>query len=332
MAPNSEIPFTMRAITQTTYGTPDVLLPTERPVPAPADNEVLVRVKAAGIDASNWHLISGKPYLARPFGLGLRAPKRPIPGLAFAGQVAAAGSAVGQFRVGDNVMGAAPGAFAEYLTTPEAKIRWMPQGLDYAHAAAIPISAVTALEAVRDANIEAGDGVLVLGAGGGVGHYAVQLATAAGGRVTGVSSGSKSDFVRSLGAEEALDYRTVEPTNLDRTWDVIIDTAGSRPLSRLRHVLAEKGTLVIVGGEAGGPILGGTQRLLFAAIANIFTRQRLHGLISTEDPVDYEALEALLEEDAFTPRIDRTFGLAEAADAINYVRGGAARGKVVLTV
>jgi NADPH:quinone reductase-like Zn-dependent oxidoreductase len=314
------------------YGSPKSLRLASGPVPVPVTNEVLVRVVAAGIDAGTWHLITGMPYLARAIGFGLRAPKNPVPGLAFAGRVAAVGPEVTRFRVGDNVMGSAPGAFAEYLTTPEIKVGWMPQGLDHTHAAAIPISAVTAWEAIRGASIEAGDGVLVLGAGGGVGHYAVQLAVAAGGRVTGVSSATKAEFVRSLGAAETLDYRSVEPTDLDRTWDVIVDTAGGRPLRQLRRVLAPKGKLVIVGSEMGGPILGGTERLLGAALVNLFTRQQLLGLISREDPADYEALSTFVTEGALTPHIDRTFPLAEAADAVDYVRGGAARGKVVLTI
>jgi NADPH:quinone reductase-like Zn-dependent oxidoreductase len=317
---------------RTAYGNPDTLQLAERPVPVPKSDELLVQVVAAGIDAGTWHLITGTPYLMRLFGFGLRAPKNPVPGLAFAGRVASVGSGVTRFRVGDNVMGSAPGTFAEYLTVAESQVRGMPQGLDHADAAALPISAVTAFEAVRDAGVQPGQSVMVIGAGGGVGHYAVQLAAAAGGRVTGVSSAAKADFVRSLGASEVLDYRTTEPTDLDRTWDVIIDTAGSRPLRSLRRVLAARGTLVIVGGEKGGPLLGGTERLLGTALVNIFARQRLRGLISREDPADYEALSALVTDGTLAPRLDRTFPLTEAGAATDYVRGGRARGKVVVTV
>lgn len=322
----------MRAMVRTTYGKLDTLHPAERPMPTPAADEVLVEVVAAGVDAGTWHLITGTPYLMRLVGFGLRAPKNPIPGLAFAGRVADVGADVTRFRVGDDVMGSAPGAFAQFVTISESKVRGMPRDLDHTHAAALPISAVTALEAVRDASISFGDRVLVLGAGGGVGHYAVQLAVAAGGEVTGVCSAAKGDFVLSLGAVEVLDYRTEEPTDLDRKWDVIIDTAGGRPLRRLRRILGKRGTLIVVGSETGGPILGGTDRTLGTAIVGLFTRQRLRGLVSRENPEDYEALAALVADGSITPHVDRTFPLAEVASAVEYVRSGAARGKVVVTV
>jgi NADPH:quinone reductase-like Zn-dependent oxidoreductase len=329
---SSTPPATMRAMIRTAYGAPDTLRLAEIPIPVPKEDELLVQVIAAGIDAGTWHLVAGNPYLMRLFGFGLRAPKTPVPGLAFAGRVSSVGAAVSRFRVGDNVIGSAPGAFAEYLTTAESQVRWMPQELDHAHAAALPISAVTALEAVRDADVQPGHRVLVLGAGGGVGHYAVQLATAAGGQVTGVASAAKGDFVRSLGATEFLDYHSSEPTDLDRTWDVIIDTAGNRPLRRLRRVLAARGTLVIVGGENGGPLLGGTERLMTTAIANGFTRQRLRGLMSRENPADYETISTLVSEGALRPHLDRSFPLIDTAAAIDYVRRGDSRGKVVLSL
>lgn len=322
---------TMRAMVRTAYGQPSTLRPAELPLPTPGDGEILVQVVAAGIDAGTWRLITGTPYLMRVLGFGLRAPKNPVPGLAFAGRVAAVGSAVTKVTVGDDVIGSAAGAFAEFLTTSETAVRWMPRSLDHAHAAALPISAVTALEAVRDARVTPGDRVLVLGAGGGVGHYAVQLAVAEGGEVTGVCSAPKADFVRSLGAAEVLDYRTTEPTELHRTWDVVIDTAGNRPLATLRRILARRGTLVVVGGE-GGKVFGGTERTLGTAIVGLFTRQRLRGLVSRENPDDYEGLATLLADGTLTPRLDRTFPLAEAAAAVEYARAGKARGKVVVTV
>jgi NADPH:quinone reductase-like Zn-dependent oxidoreductase len=330
----------MRAMARTEYGPPSSLRLTDRPKPVPEDNEVLVRVVAAGIDAGTWHLITGTPYLMRLFGFGVRAPKNPVPGLAFAGQIAAVGAGVGTaagtgasgFSVGDNVIGSAPGALAEYVAIDPSQIRRMPPSLDHVHAAALPISAVTALEAVREARITRGDRVLVIGAGGGVGHFAVQLAVAAGAEVTGLCSAAKAEFVRSLGATDVIDYRTTDVTTLDRTWDAIIDTAGGRPLRQIRRVLAPSGTLVIVGAENGGKILGGTEHLLVAAAANAFSKQRLRGLVSRENPADYEELASLVEKHALAPHIDHVFPLDESATAIEYLHGGSVRGKVVVRV
>jgi NADPH:quinone reductase-like Zn-dependent oxidoreductase len=268
----------------------------------------------------------------RLFGFGLRTPRNPVLGLAFSGEVVALGSEVSHVRVGDLVMGSAPGAFAEYLTVAERKVRPTPRALDPVHAAALPISGNTALEAVRDASVSAGDRVLVLGAGGGVGHFAVQLAVARGATVTGVCSAGKTDFVLSLGATDIINYAEADVTTLDRDWDVIIDTAGNRPLRALQRILSPTGTLVIVGGEHGGTIFGGTERSLAASVAGTFTQQRLRGLVSRESPADYEELADLVDTGAITPHVDRTFALAEASAAIDYLRSGAVRGKVVLRV
>ncbi|RFA17112.1 NAD(P)-dependent alcohol dehydrogenase [Subtercola boreus] len=322
----------MSAITRTAYGDPDTLHLTICAVPIPSANEVLVRVSGAGVDAGTWHLVTGKPYVMRLFGFGLRTPRDPIPGLAFSGRVVAIGPDVTHIHIGDEVMGSAQGAFAEYVTAKEGKVRPKPRNLSHVHAAALPISGVTAYEAVRDAKINAGDRVLVLGASGGVGHFAVQLAVAAGATVTGVCSSSKAEFVRSLGASDVIDYRETDPTDLEREWDIIIDTAGNRSLRRLRSVLSPDGTLVIVGGENGGAFLGGIERTLAATVVNVFSRHRLRGLVSRGNPADYKTLTALAEKNVIAPRVDSSFPLAEAAAAIDYVRSGKAHGKVVLSL
>ncbi|PRY69923.1 NADPH:quinone reductase-like Zn-dependent oxidoreductase [Glaciihabitans tibetensis] len=322
----------MRAITRTAYGAPETIRLAERAMPVPSEKEVLVRVRSAGVDAGTWHLVTGQPYLMRLFGFGLRAPRDPGLGLAFSGQVVEIGTAVTRVSVGDDVMGSAAGAFAEYLVAPEASVRPIPQGLDHTQAAALPISAVTALEAVRAAHVARGDRVLVLGAGGGVGHFAVQIAVAAGATVTGVCSAAKMEFVHSLGATDVIDYRTTDATALDRQWDVIIDTAGNRPLRMLRRILTRRGTLILVGGEHGGALLGGMERGLAAMVTGIFTRQKLRMLVSRENPADYEAVTALVDDGSIVPRIDRTFPLSEAAAAIESMRSGSVRGKVVLEV
>jgi NADPH:quinone reductase-like Zn-dependent oxidoreductase len=322
---------TMKAMTLARYGSPDGLRLVELPVPAPRDHDVLVRVMAAGVDAGTWHTVTGRPYLMRLMGFGFRGPRNPVPGLAFAGRVEAVGPGVSAFRAGDDVFGSHPGAFAEYVAAAESTMTLMPVTLDHVHAAALPISGVTALQAVRDAGeVQAGQRVLVIGAGGGVGSFAVQLAEGAGASVTAVCSAAKAGFALELGAHEVIDYAVTDVTALDRTWDVIIDTAGNRPLSRLRRILAPSGTLVLVGGENGGSILGGMERVLAAGILSPTSRQRLRGLISRETTADLVALAGLVGAGTLSPAIDIVRPLPEAAAAIRQVIEGRARGKVIL--
>lgn len=320
---------TMSAVVQHTYGTSDVLRVETVPVPSPGPADVLVGMRAAGVDAGTWHLMTGRPYLMRVIGFGLRGPKASVRGLAFAGRVAAVGSAVTDLRPGDDVFGSADGAFAEFVLAPRSALVRLPASLGYEQAAAVPVSAVTALQALRAAAVPAGGSVLVLGAAGGVGHYAVQLALAAGARVTAVCSAPKAEFVRGLGAAEVIDYRSTDVTASGRRWDAIIDTAGDRPLSRLRRILAPTGSLVIVGGS-GGPLLGGMQRVLGAAIVNLFSRQRLLGLISRENAADLTELAALADDGALTPAVDAVLPLDRAGDAIDLVASGTVCGKVVV--
>lgn len=313
---------TMRAVTQREYGPPSVLRVEQVPVPAPGDGEVLVRVEAAGVDAGTWHLTTGRPYLMRAIGLGARGPKSRIRGMAFAGVVEG---------TGERVLGSADGALAEYVAVASSDLVARPGGLGPVEAAALPISGVTALQAVRAAGVRDGDRVLVLGAAGGVGHFAVQLAVARGGRVTGVCSAAKADLVRELGAEAVIDYTATDVLTLGRIWDVIIDTAGNRPLGALRRILSPTGSLVIVGGEAGGALTGGIGRTAAAGILNGVTRQRLVGLVSRENAEDERELAALWAAGSVRPVIETVLPLERTAEAVEHIGAGRARGKVIIT-
>ena len=322
----------MRAVVQDAYGTADALRVEEVPVPEIGAADVLVRVRAAGIDAGTWHLTTGRPYLMRAMGFGLRGPKPRVRGLAFAGEVEAVGADVRDLHPGDRVYGSAVGALAEYVRAQRAAVVPIPDGLGFEEAAAVPVSAATALQAVDAARIVAGDRVLVLGAAGGVGHYAVQLAVARGGIVTGVCSGGKHDLVRKLGAAETIDYTTTDVLGLGRIWDAIIDIAGNRPLSLLRRSLAPEGALVLVGGESGGSVLGGTERIAAAGLRNATTRQRLIGLLSRERAEHLTELSRLIESGVVRPVIDTVYPLERTAEAVAHIGTGRARGKVVVTV
>ncbi|HXV35337.1 MAG TPA: NAD(P)-dependent alcohol dehydrogenase [Gaiellaceae bacterium] len=323
----------MKAIVQDRYGPPDVLRLAEVDRPAIGDDDVLVKVRAAGVDQGVWHLLAGLPYLVRVMGYGLRAPKTRIPGLDLAGTVEAAGGNVTGLRPGDEVFGTAQGSFAELASAPQDRLAPKPANLTFEQAAAVPISGYTALQAVRDqGKVEAGQHVLVVGAAGGVGSFAVQVAKAFGAEVTGVSSTAKTDLVLSLGADHVIDYTQEDFTAGTARYDVVLDTGGNRSLSDIRRVLAPAGTLVIVGGEGGGKWLGGFDRQLRAATLSPFVSQSLRFWVSQENQEDLQALRELIEAGKVTPAVDRTFPLDKAADAIRYLREGRARGKVVVTV
>lgn len=322
----------MKAIVQDFYGDADVLVLREMQQPVPGDGEVLIRVRAAGVDQGVWHLMTGLPYLLR-LGYGFRKPKVAVRGREVAGVVEAVGPGVTRFAAGDEVFGTCEGSFAEYVCAKEALLARKPPSLTFEETAASPISGVTALQAVRDAGqVRAGRKVLVVGAGGGVGAFAVQLAKAFGAEVTGVCSTGKVEFVRSLGADAVIDYTESDLGGASVLYDVIIDTAGNRRLSVLRRVLAPKGTLVIVGGEGGGKLTGGFERSLGAPLASLFSGQRFRGLVATENHQDLEALVALIEAGKVKAAVDRAFPLAEAPAAIQYLRTGRVRGKVVVRV
>jgi NADPH:quinone reductase-like Zn-dependent oxidoreductase len=323
----------MKAIVRDRYGSPDVLelREIERPIVGPDD--VLVRVHAAGLDQGVWHFMAGLPYLFRLAGIGLRTPRNPMLGYDLAGRVEAVGGNVTRFRQGDGVFGTGRGSFAEYACAREDRLAPKPANLRFEQAAAVPISGYAALQAVRDhGKVRAGQRVLIIGAGGGVGTFAVQLAKAFGGEVTGVCSTSKTDLVRSLGADHVIDYTRDDITNGRDRYDVILDIAGNRRLSQLRRALAPAGTLVIVGGDGGGRWLGGIDRQLRAQLLSPFVRQKLGTFISKERKEDLETLREFLEAGTITPVLDRTFPLSEVPEAIRYLRAGHARGKVVITV
>ena len=324
----------MRAVVQDVYGEAgDVLRVEEIDRPEIGPDEVLVHVEAAGVDKGVWHLMAGLPYPIRLAGFGVRAPKDRVRGMALAGRVEAVGTAVTGFRAGDDVYGVGEGSFAEYARASEKKLALRPQNLSARSAAAVPVSAPTALQAVRDhGKVQPGQKVLVIGASGGVGTYAVQIAKAYGAEVTGVSSTGKTDVVRAAGADHVLDYTRDDVTSGERRYDVVLDIGGNRPLRKLRRALTDRGTLVVVGGETGGRWLGGTERLLGLFLLKPFVRQALRNFIATDNAADLQALAELIESGKVTPVVDRTFPLDEAAAAVQYMHEGRARGKVVLDV
>lgn len=326
----------MRALSQDRYGPPEeVLAVRELPPPRPANDEVLVRVAAAGMHIGDWHVCSGEPYLLRAMGFGLRAPKPAVRGTELAGVVTEVGPDVRGLRVGDEVFGFGVGTFAEFAVAKAAKLATKPATLTFEAAAALPVSGTTALQALRVARgLGPGAHVLVLGAAGAVGSFAVQLAKAAGARVTGVSSSAKLDTVRALGADAAIDYTRADVAASDGPFDLVIDTGGNRPLARLRSLLAPRGTLVIVGGEGGGRWLGPAGRLLGVSLANAFARQTLHGLMAGETRDDLEALAAHAQAGAVAPVVApfvaRRVELEAAAEALSTLGSGHGLGKVVV--
>ncbi len=322
----------MKAIVQDTYGSPDVLKLREIDKPKVGDDEALVRVHAAGVDRGVWHLMTGLPYLTR-LAFGLRAPKTPVPGMDLAGVVEAVGKSVSRVEPGDEVSGVGKGTFAEYALAREDKLAPKPANLTFEQAAVVAISGLTALQGLRDhGRIEPGQEVLIVGASGGVGTFAVQIAKAFGGRVTGVCGAAKVEMVRSIGAYHVIDYTREDFAEGDPHYDLILDIGGNSSLSRLRRALAPKGTLVIVGGEGGGRWLGGTDRQLRAMMLSPFVGQKLLAFVSPENHEDMMALKELIESGKVMPVIDRTYPLAEVPEAIRYLEEGHAQGKVVITL
>ena len=323
----------MKAIVQDRYGSADILEFRDIDDPVAGDGDVLVRVRAAGCGPDVWHLMTGLPYMAR-LAVGFRRPKVAVRGWDVAGAVEAVGANIAGFRAGDEVMGTAEGSFADLVVARPDKLIPKPANLTFEQAAAVPISGTTALRAVRDeGDVRPGQNVLVIGAAGGVGSLAVQIAKAMGAVVTGVCSTSKKDLVRSIGADDVIDYTREDFLDGARHWDLIIDTAGRRPLSRLRRALAPKGALVIVGGDGGGHWTGGFFRgVLRAPLVSLFVGQRLRGLNSKVKQQDLVALRELIEAGKVVPVIDRTFPLGEAPQAIRYLEEGHLKGKVVIAV
>jgi NADPH:quinone reductase-like Zn-dependent oxidoreductase len=323
---------TMKAIVQDEYGSADVLRLEDIDRPALGDDDVLLRVEAAGVDPGVWHLMTGLPYMIRP-GYGLRKPKVPVRGRDVAGRIEAVGANVTRFQPGEEVFGICEGSFAEYASARPDKLVPKPANVTFEQAAAAPISGLTALQALRDkGKVQPGQKVLIIGAAGGVGSFAVQIANSYGAHVTGACSTTKVDLVRSIGADEVIDYTKDDFADGTRHFDLILDMAGRRSLSYLRRALTRIGTLVIVGGEGGGRWLGGFDRGLRASMLSPFVSQRLAMLISTERQEDLQFLSELIEAGKVTPVIDRTYPLSEAPEAVRYLAEGRPRGKVVVTV
>jgi NADPH:quinone reductase-like Zn-dependent oxidoreductase len=323
---------TMQAVVQDRYGTADRLSLAEITVPAPTGSDLRIRVRATSTDAAVGHLMTGTPYMMRP-ALGIRGP-RYRPGLVLAGIVDAVGPEVTRFRPGDEVVGWAPGAFAEYAIAKEANLLSKPATVSFAQAATAPISGVTALQALRDqGHVQAGQRVLVTGAGGGVGSFAVQIGKAAGATVTGVCPTPKVAMVRALGADEVIDYTTTDFTTSGARWDLIIDTAGRRSLRGMRRALTPTGSLVVVGGEGGGKWLAGfPQRILAATLLSIGRRQKLRWFVSADKPADLATLLELMADGKVVPYVGHTFALADAREAMRLQSSGRALGKIVLAV
>ncbi len=323
----------MRAIVQDGYGSTDVLRLAEIDKPDIAANEVLLEVRAAGMDRGTWHMMTGQPYLMRVMGFGFRGPKNRIAGLDVAGTVVAVGSDVTRFQVGDEVFGISRGSFAEYAAAREDKLAHKPAGLSFEQAAVVPVSALTAIQGLRDAgHIKAGQHVLIIGASGGVGTYAVQLAKAFGAEVTGVCGTAKVDLVRSIGADHVVDYTREDFADGVTRYDLILDIGGNSRLSRLRRALAPRGTLAIVGGEEGGKLIGGFDRQIRALVLSLFVRQRLTMVASKEHYADLEPLSQLIEAGQVTPIIGQTYPLAEVPNAMRQLESGQARGKTAITI
>jgi NADPH:quinone reductase-like Zn-dependent oxidoreductase len=324
---------TIRAVTQRAYGSADQLEVTavERPTIAP--DEVLLEVVAAGLDRGVWHLMTGMPYLIRIMGFGLTRPKHPVPGMDVAGRVVEIGSDVKRFTVGDEVFGIGRGTFAELAAAKESKLVHKPANISFEQAAASTISGITALQALTTiGRLEPGQHVLVVGASGGVGSFAVQLAKALGATVTGVASTAKLNAVRALGADHVLDYTAHDIDDGEHRYDLIVDTGGRNPLTRLRRALTATGTLVIVGAEGGDRLTGGIGRQLSAAMLSPFVKQRLTFFVSKESLDFIESLAGYLARGSVNPSIGQQFDLDGVPAAIQAMEAGTLVGKTVITV
>ena len=322
----------MRAIVQDRYGEADVLELREIDRPIPADGEVVVRVVAAGFDPGVWHVMAGIPYLVRLMGFGFSKPKIPVRGTDVAGIVETVGGNVTEFRPGDEVFGGGRGSFAEYVRCETGSLVRKPANISFEQASTYASSGLTAVQGLRaGGGAEPGKKILIIGAAGGVGSFAVQIARESGAEVTGVCSTTKIDIVHSLGAQHVIDYEMEDFADGRGQWDLILDTAGNRPLKTLRRALAPEGALVIVGGEGGGRWLAGLERNLAAALLSPFVGQKLTTIFAGSDKDDLATLRDLAEAGKLVPIMDRTYTLAETPDAIRHWRGGRSRATLVLS-
>ena len=327
-------PDTMNAVAQDAFGSPDVLRFRDVAVPHPGPGQVLVRIRMAAANPWDWHFMRGLPYIARISAAGLRRPKHPILGGDVAGEVVATGEGTTRFAVGDRVFGFIEfGGFAEYAVAPESLLAAMPGNATFEQAAAVPLAATTALQALRDAGeIRAGDRVLVIGASGGVGTFAVQLAKRFGAHVTAVASGRNAALVRSIGADRVIDYTREDVTAGDDRFDLVLQLAGTAPASALRRVLAPGGRLVMSSGDSPNRLIGPFGRVIRGLLLGKIGGQSISALTAKWNANDLELLAGLLEAGDIVPVVDSTYPLAYVADAIRYVEGGRARGKVLISV
>jgi len=321
----------MKAVVYRTYGSPDVLKLEEVEKPTPGDNEVLIRLRAAAANPMDYHLMGGA-YLMRLM-TGLLRPKPTCPGADLAGEVESVGRNVTRFKPGDAVFGGARRAFAEYACAAEDRLAAKPTGLTFEQAAAIPVAGLTALQGLRDkGRIQSGQKVLINGAAGGVGTFAVQIAKAFGAEVTGVCSAKSADLVRSIGADQVVDYTREDFTRSAQRYDLLFDGVGNRPLSACRRVMTPRGTFVAVGVRPGGRWVGPLPHLLGLIVSSWFASQKVVFFVASVRSDDLTALKDLIEAKKVTPVIDRTYPLSGVPEAIRYLREGHARGKVVITI
>jgi NADPH:quinone reductase-like Zn-dependent oxidoreductase len=321
----------MKAMVQDTYGSAEVLELRDIDKPEIGDDEVLVRVRAAGVNPADWAVMSGLPYVARPV-YGMRKPKNAVRGTDVAGVVEAVGTGVTRFRPGDEVFGWCVGAYAEYASVSEGALVLKPANLTFEQAAAVPMAGLVALQALRDrGNVQAGQTVLVNGASGGIGTFAVQIAKSLGADVTGVCSTRNVDLVRSIGADHVIDYTQEDFTRSEQRYDFILDNVANHSLSDLRRALTPTGTLVPNGGGFDNHWFAGGGRVIKAHVVSRFVSHKLRPFLVSFNLDDLVALKELVEAGKITPVIDRTYPLSETPQAIAHVGGGHARGKVAIT-
>jgi NADPH:quinone reductase-like Zn-dependent oxidoreductase len=322
----------MKAIVYCDYGPPDVLKLEDIARPAPNDDQVLIKVRAASVNPFEWHFMRGTPYVGRLMGMGLRKPKVTRLGADVAGQVEAVGRNVTRFKPGDEVFGSAPGALAEYACASEQRLAMKPDNVTFEQAASVPIAAITALQALRDkGKLQPRQSVLINGASGGVGTFAVQIAKALGAHVTGVCSTGNVQMVRSIGAEQVVDYTKADFTGSGQRYDLIVDNVGNHSLLECRRALTPKGRYVMVGGK-NGRWIAPLDRALGAKVFSWFVSQDMSMIMAHLDKGDLGVLRDLMQAGKVIPVIDRTYTLSQVPEAIRYLEEGHARGKVVITV
>lgn len=322
----------MKAYVHTAYGPPSGLRLTEIPTPEPADGEVLIRVKAAATNPADWHMITGRPFLARTQ-LGLRKPRTPVRGLDVAGVVEQVGPGVTRFKVGDAVFGEIGGGYAEYTTAPEHRIALKPDNISFEEAAAVPIAGLSALQALRDkGHLEPGGNVLVNGASGGVGTYAVQIAKALGATVTGVCSTRNIELVRSIGADAVIDYTQQSYLDTDDRYDIIVDMVGNHAPAKARSVLTETGAYVAVGNSTMGDGIGPLVWMAKILAASAFRSQTMAPMLAKQTPEDLQVLADMLAAGQIRSVLDTGYGFDEVREALTKQGGKHGRGKTVITV